>query len=122
MLPIVSDVLVMLVLPQATEVSDPQVLARICIRTLDGADETVIVCVEATATNLYHTSNLSDAPHPIVEIVEGFQVAFTLVPPVFTQLVEEFRTMALEHSSLLGIWLKDGNDVISPSNRRTVIG
>jgi hypothetical protein len=62
-----------------------------------------MVCEEDTATKLYHTSNLSAAPHPIAEIVDGFQVAFTFVPVVLAQVVEDVNATALEHSSLPGI-------------------
>lgn len=94
--------MVIFALPHATEVNVPQAPERICKRILAGAEETVMVCVVATATNVYHTSNLSEAPHPIVEIVDGFHVAFTFVPAVFTQLVEDVKVTALEHSSLPG--------------------
>lgn len=53
---------------------------------------------------MYHTSTLSDVPQPIVVPgkVEGFHVAFTIVPAVFTQLFDEVSVIAAEHSLLLG--------------------
>ena len=64
----------------------------------------MIVCEELCATKVYHTSYLSVAPQPIVVPgkVEGFHVAFTLVPAVFTQLVDEVSVIALPQSSLAG--------------------
>ena len=90
--------------PQASDVNAPQVPEKSCSRICDGADETVIVCVVACATKVYHTSDLLVAPQPIVAPgkVEGLYVAFTLVPPVFTQLDEELSAIAPEHSSLAG--------------------
>lgn len=61
-----------------------------------------MVCEELCATKVYHTSYLSEAPHPGTGRDEGFQVAFTLVPAVFTQLVEDVSAIAAEHSSLAG--------------------
>jgi hypothetical protein len=101
-LPIVSEVVVILALPHAREVREPQAPDSSCRRICAGADETVMVCEEDTATKLYHTSNLSAAPHPIAEIVDGFQVAFTFVPVVLAQVVEDVNATALEHSSLAG--------------------
>ena len=77
----------------------------------------MIVSVAACATNLYHTSNLLVAPQPIVAPgkVEGFHVAFTLVPPVFTQEVLEVSVIAAEHSLLLG-WANELIDRVSPNN------
>ena len=53
---------------------------------------------------MYQTSTLSDVPQPMVAPgkVEGFHVAFTFVPAVFTQLVAEVNAIAAEHSLLLG--------------------
>ena len=92
------------VLLQATEVNEPQVPESNCKRICEGADEIVIDSEEDSATNLYHTSYLSIAPQPIVAPgnVVGFQVAFTLVPPEFTQDVLEVSVIAAEHSLLPG--------------------
>lgn len=87
-----------------------------------GADDNVIVCEELWATKAYHTSYLSEAPHPIVVPgkVVGFQVAFTLVPAVFTQLVEEVNVIAAEHSSLAGC-ANELNDSVRPNNRKMAV-
>ena len=71
---------------------------------------------------MYHTSNLSEAPQPIVVPgnVEGFQVAFTLVPAVFTQEVLEVSVIAAEHSLLLG-WANELNDSVSPNNTKMAV-
>ena len=92
------------VLPQAIDVNEPQVPESNCTLICEGADEIVIVSEEDCATNLYHTSDLSIAPQPIVVPgnVVGFQVAFTLVPAVFIQDVLEVSVIAAEHSLLLG--------------------
>ena len=92
------------VLPQATEVNEPQVPESNCTRICEGADEIVIVSIEDCATNVYHTSYLSEAPQPIVAPgnAVGFHVAFTLVPAVLTHDVLEVNVMAAEHSLLLG--------------------
>jgi hypothetical protein len=58
---------------------------------------------------VYQTSNLSDAPQPGLGIEEGFQVAFTFVPAVFTQDVEDVSAIALEQLSLAG-WVKAANE------------
>lgn len=84
-------------LPQANDVNEPHVPASNCTRTWDGAEEIVIVCVDAWATNWYHTSALSDAPQPSVGMDVGFQVALTFVPAVLTQLVEDVKVIAFEH-------------------------
>jgi hypothetical protein len=62
---------------------------------------------------VYHTSALLDEPQPIVAPgkVEGFQVAFTIVPAVLTQETEELRDIALPQSSLAGC-AKENNGVI----------
>ena len=77
----------------------------------------MIVSVVACATNVYHTSYLSEAPQPIVAPgnVEGFHVAFTLVPAVFAHEVLEVSVIAAEHSLLLG-WAKELIDRVSPNN------
>ena len=92
------------VIPQTIDVNEPQVPENSCKRICDGADEIVIVSEEDTATNLYHTSNLSEAPQPRVAPgnVVGFHVAFTLVPAVLIQDVLEVSVIAAEHSLLLG--------------------
>jgi hypothetical protein len=90
------------VLPHAIEVNEPQVPDSSCTLICEGPDETVIVCVDACATNLYHTSYLSDAPQPGAGREDGFHVAFTFVPAVFTQDVEDVNVIAAEHSSLAG--------------------
>ena len=88
--------------PHAKEVNEPQLPERSCMRMFAGADETLTVCEDDCATKVYHTSYLSEAPQPGVGNVAGFHVAFTLVPAVFTQLVDEVRVIAAEHSSLPG--------------------
>ena len=92
------------VLPQAIDVNEPHVPENNCKRICEGADEIVIVSEKDCATNLYHTSNLSEAPQPRVAPgnVAGFHVAFTLVPGVFMQEVPEVSDVAEEHSLLLG--------------------
>src|SRR6187401_3451259 len=105
------------VLPQAIDVNEPHVPESNCKRICEGADEIVIVSEKDCATNLYHTSNLSEAPQPIVVPgnVAGFHVAFTLVPAVFAQDVLEVSVVAAEHSLLLG-WANELIDSVSPNN------
>lgn len=67
-----------------------------------GADDNVTVWEELCATKVYHTSYLSEAPQPTTGSEDGFQVAFTFVPAVFTQDVEDVNVIAAEHSSLAG--------------------
>ena len=71
---------------------------------------------------MYHTSNLSDAPQPIVVPgnVLGFHVAFTLVPAVFIQEVFEVSVIAAEHSLLPG-WAKEIPEENIPSNKRMMV-
>jgi hypothetical protein len=71
---------------------------------------------------VYHTSNLSEAPQPIVAPgnVEGFHVAFTLVPPVFIQDVLEVSVIAAEHSLLLG-WAKAILEENIPRSKRMAV-
>ena len=122
MLPIVRDVYEMFVLPQEREVKDPQVPDRSCKRTCEGPEEIVIVSVVDAATNLYHTSDLFVAPQPteVPGKVEGFQVAFTLVPPVLTHDVLEVNVMAPEQLSLLGCAKEILVENI-PSNKRAAV-
>ena len=121
-MPIVRPVATMEVLPQAIDVNEPQVPESNCKRICEGADEIVIVSVKDCATNLYHTSNLSEAPQPRVAPgnVVGFHVAFTLVPAVFTQDVLEVSVIAAEHSLLLG-WAKEILKENTPSKKRTTV-
>jgi hypothetical protein len=119
--PTVRPVAVIVVLPQNKDVNAPHVPERTCTLTCAGPDDIVIISVAACATNLYHTSSLSDAPQPGDGNEDGFHVAFAFVPAVLTQDVEEFRVIAFEHSSLAGAWLKDPNDIISPNNKRTEV-
>ena len=90
------------VLPQKSEVNEPQVPERTWQRTCEGPDDIVIVSVEDWATNLYHTSNLSDAPQPGDGNVDGFHVELTFVPAVLTQEEFDVNVIALEQSSLDG--------------------
>ena len=71
---------------------------------------------------MYQTSNLSEAPQPIVVPgnVEGFHVAFTLVPAVFTQEVLDVSVIAAEHSLLLG-WAKETLEEKIPRNKRMMV-
>ena len=80
-----------------------------------GADDIVIVWLELCATNLYHTSYLSVAPHPGDGSVDGFHVALTFVPAVFTHDVFEVKTIALEQSSFAGC-AKEVNEIVIPSS------
>ena len=85
-----------------------------------GAEDNVIVCEVLCATNVYHTSYLSEAPHPGFGSVDGFHVAFTFVPAVFAQDVEDDNVMAPEHSSLAG-WAIELNEDIRPNNRNITV-
>jgi len=71
---------------------------------------------------VYHTSNLSEAPQPIVVPgnVEGFHVAFTLVPAVFTHDVLEVSVIAAEHSLLPG-WANELIERVNPNNTMMVV-
>lgn len=110
------------VLPQAIDVNEPQVPESNCNRICEGADEIVIVSEKDCATNMYHTSNLSEAPQPRVAPgnVVGFHVAFTLVPAVFTQEVLEVSVVAAEHSLLLG-WAKEILEENIPNSNRMML-
>lgn len=88
--------------PHDSDVNDPQDPERSWTRIFPGADDSVIVWEELWATKVYQTSYLSEAPHPGFGSEEGFHVAFTFVPAVFTQDVEDVNVMAAEHSSLAG--------------------
>jgi hypothetical protein len=89
------------VLPQTSDVSDPQLPEKSSRRPCDGPDDNVIVSVDEAATNLNHTSPLFVAPQPAVK-VDGLNVELTVVPPVFTQLVAEVRVTAFAQSSFAG--------------------
>ena len=80
----------------------------------------MIVCVDAWATKVYQTSNLSEAPQPGAGSEEGFQVAFTFVPAVFTQDVEDVNVVAAQHSSLAG-WANELDDNISPRKNKMAV-
>lgn len=47
-------------------------------------------------------------------------MAFTFVPAVFTQDVEDVNVIAAEHSSLAG-WANELNDRIRPNNKKMAV-
>jgi hypothetical protein len=85
-----------------------------------GPDDRVIVCEELWATKVYQTSNLSEAPQPGAGSEEGFQVALTFVPAVFTQDVEDVKVTAVQHSSLAG-WANELDDSTKPKNSKMAV-
>lgn len=101
--------------PHARDVNEPHVPERICTRTCEGADEIVTVCVFDCATNLYHTSYLSEAPQPTTGRDVGSHVALTFVPAVFTHVVEEVSVAALAQLSFAGC-AKELNEKNIPSS------
>lgn len=80
----------------------------------------VIVSIALCATKVYHTSYLSEAPHPGDGSVAGFQVAFTLVPAVLTHEVLEVKLIAAEHSSFAGC-AKEFIEHIIPSSSKAKV-
>jgi len=86
--------------PQATDVNEPQVPEKSCIRGLAGDAERVIVVFAPTATKLYQTSFLLATPHPIDE--REVYDAPTNVPAVFEHAAFDVNEMAPAHSSFAG--------------------
>lgn len=95
------------VFPHATEVRELQEPEKSWTRTCEGPEDTVMVCEDDWATNVYHTSDLLVAPQPVRG---GVYVAELIVPPVLIQEVEEVSAIAPLHGSLAG-WAKLKNEI-----------